>query len=527
LLNNLTNTGGCVDTLIYQCFTAAVINHPGHAMFRPVRLLRHLLGAVALLSAASASAVVRLPSVLSDHAVLLRAASVPVWGWAAPQEAVTVEFGQQVVTTRADADGRWRVALDLRQAPAAAATLHVRGAANALAVEDVLVGEVWLASGQSNMEKPLGEKAGQQPVPNAQQEIAAADYPEIRLFKVLRKKANQPLDDVSGVWERCAPSSIGRINFSAAAYFFGRRLHQQLRAPVGLIDASWGGTRIEPWTPAAPGADNTAALFNGMIAGLAPHALRGAIWYQGESNIDDSDLSRYTEQMAALINGWRRHFDQPDLAFYYVQVAPHFYHLVRRKTVLDPQAAPRLWEAQADALRLPHTGMIVTTDLVDDLYDIHPRDKQTVGLRLANVALRQTYGRADIAAFGPSFRALAIAGRQAVLTFDHADGLAARDGKPLTWFDIAGADGQYHAGDAIVRDGQVIVTSPQVAAPVAVRFGWDEAAQPNLVNRAGLPAVPFRSHRELPSSGSHREPPSSGSHRQLPPPAQPRAPLSQ
>lgn len=464
------------------------------------RPLRYLLGATGLLLIASAaSAAVRLPAVLSDHAVLQRAASVPVWGWADPQEAVTVEFGKQMATTRAGADGRWRVALDLRQAVATPATLHVRGAANALAVDDVLVGEVWLASGQSNMEKPLGEKAGQKPVPNHEQEIAAANYPDIRLFKVQRKKAGQPLDDVAGVWERCAPTSIGRINFSAAAYFFGRRLHQQLRAPVGLIDATWGGTRIEPWTPAAPGVADQASLFNGMIAGLAPHALAGAIWYQGESNIDHTHLARYTGRMEALITGWRRHFRQPDLPFYYVQVAPHFYHIVRRKTVLDPQAAPRLWEAQADALRIAHTGMIVTTDLVDDLYDIHPRDKQTVGLRLANVALNRTYGRQDIAAFGPTFRTLAIAGNQAVLSFDHADGLAARDARPLSWFDIAGADGRYYAGDAVIRDNQIVVTSAHVPAPVAVRFGWDEAAQPNLVNRAGLPAVPFRSHRDLSS----------------------------
>ena len=465
-----------------------------------LRLLRCLLGATGLLLiATTAGAVVRLPAVLSDHAVLQRAASVPVWGWADPQEAVTVEFGTQLATTRAGADGRWRVALDLRQAATEPAVLHVRGTANALAVDDVLVGAVWLASGQSNMEKPLGEKSGQKPVPNHEQEIAAANYPDIRLFKVQRKKAGQPLDDVAGVWERCAPTSIGRINFSAAAYFFGRRLHQQLRAPVGLIDATWGGTRIEPWTPAAPGAADKASLFNGMIAGLAPHALAGAIWYQGESNIDHTDLSRYTGRMQALITGWRQHWGQPDLPFYYVQVAPHFYHMVRRQTVLDPQAAPRLWEAQADAQRLAHTGMIVTTDLVDDLYDIHPRDKQTVGLRLANLALNQTYGRQDIAAFGPAFRALAIDGRQALLSFDHADGLAARDGKQLTWFDIAGADGHYYAGDAVIRDGKVIVTSAHVPAPVAVRFGWDEAAQPNLVNRAGLPAVPFRSQRDLSS----------------------------
>lgn len=453
----------------------------------------------ACLAAATAQAAVRLPAILSDHAVLQRADDVPIWGWADAGEAVRVQLGTQQASTRAGADGRWRVALDLSLAPATPAVLHVRGAANTLAVNDVLVGEVWLASGQSNMEKPIGAKQGQKPVPHAEAEIAAANYPEIRLFKVARKKAGAPADDVSsvsGAWERCTPDSIDRIKFSAAAYFFGRRLHQQLHVPVGLIDATWGGTRIEPWTPAAPGADaRDAALYNGMIAGIAPHALRGVLWYQGESNIiDNTDLSRYTGQMATLIDGWRRQWGR-ELAFYYAQVAPHFYHIVRRKVVLDPQATPRLWEAQADAQRIPGTGMIVTTDLVDDLYDIHPRDKQSVGLRLANVALNRSYGRSDIAAFGPSFRALAIVGQQAVLSFDHAEGLAARDGKPLTWFDIAGTDGRYYAGDATIRDGKVVVTSEHVPAPVAVRFAWDEAAQPNLVNAAGLPAVPFRSQR--------------------------------
>ena len=452
-------------------------------------------------AATPALAVVRLPAILSDHAVLQRDARVPIWGWDAPQEAVAVEWNSRTTSTRAGADGRWRIDLDLTKAPAMPATLTVRGDANEIAVADVLVGEVWLASGQSNMEKPLGEKSGQKPVFDSAAEIAAATYPDIRLFKVTRKKSAQPGDDVIGVWVRCSPSELDRIKFSAAGYFFAQRLHQQLRVPVGVIDATWGGTRIEPWTPGggatrtAQGAEGASSLFNGMIAGLAPHALRGVIWYQGESNIvDNADLSQYTGKMEALVGGWRQHW-QRDLAFYYVQVAPHYYHIVRRKEVIDPQAAPRLWEAQADAQRIPNTGMIVTTDLVDDLYDIHPRDKKTVGLRLANLALSRTYQRREVAAFGPAYRAVAIDGGRAIVSFDHAAGLAARDGKPLTWFDIAGADGHYHSGSAVIDGGTVVVTSPNVASPVSVRFGWDEAAQPNLVNGAGLPAAPFRSQR--------------------------------
>jgi sialate O-acetylesterase len=482
-----------------------------------VHARRALPAALVLLLALPAQAAVRLPAILSDHMVVQRAERVPVWGWADPGETVTVEMGSQRQQTRAGDNGRWRIDLDLRQAPAAPTSMTVRGADQAIVIEDVLVGEVWLASGQSNMEKPLGEQRGQKPTFDAAAEIAAASYPGIRLFKVKRKKAGQPLDDVAGAWVGCAPETIDAIKFSAAAYFFGQRLHKELGTAVGLIDATWGGTRIEPWTPvrgdsasgsgalagatgssaAGSGANNDAPgqLFNGMIAGLAPHALRGVIWYQGESNIlDTDDGPLYAPKMEALVGGWRGHW-QRDFPFYYVQVAPHLYHVLRQARVGDAEAAPRLWEAQADALRIPGTGMIVTTDLVDDLFDIHPRDKKNIGLRLANLALKQTYGRKEIVASGPVFRALAIEGSQAVVSFDHGEGLAARDGKPLTWFSIAGSDGRYHPASAAIKDDKVVVASPRVPAPVAVRFGWDEAAQPNLVNGAGLPARPFRSLR--------------------------------
>jgi sialate O-acetylesterase len=442
---------------------------------------------------------VRLPAILSDHMVLQRTGTVPVWGWAAPKERVSVQMNGQARKTRAGEDGRWRVELDLSNAPAAPATLAVRGEKNEIVVSDVLVGEVWLASGQSNMEKPIGEQRGQKPTFNAEAEIAAADHPDIRLFKVKRAKAQQPGEDVAGAWVRCSPASIEATKFSAAAYFFGGRLKEELRTPVGLIDSTWGGTRIEPWTPPGAAGDTAAAdkeaslIYNGMIAGLSPFAIRGAIWYQGESNIMDTDDGpAYTGKMEAMVSAWRAQW-RAQFPFYYVQVAPHLYHVLRHARVVDPQSAPRLWEAQADALRIPKTGMIVTTDLVDDLHDIHPRDKKTVGLRLANVALADTYGRKDIEAYGPVFRSLSVEGARAIVGFDHADGLGARDGKSLAWFDIAGADGRYYPASATIEGDKVVLTSPRVPAPVTVRFAWDEAAQPNLVNRAGLPAMPFRS----------------------------------
>ena len=466
------------------------------------------------LLALPASADVRLPAILSDHMVLQRAAKVPVWGWAAPNEAVSVRFSSQMSaqarSTRAGPDGRWRVDLDLGSAPQAPGTLSVRGEANEIVVNDVLVGEVWLASGQSNMEKPFGEKKGQRPTFGSEETVAGADQPDIRLFKVAKIKAGQPAQDVTGAWVRTTPASLVATQFSAAAYHFGLQLKRSLDRPVGLIDASWGGTRIESWTPpdlVTPQTlppevkDKPASLYNGMIAGLAPFALKGALWYQGESNIlHTDDGPAYTPRMEALVSGWRRAFET-ELPFYYVQLAPHVYSVVRADQVSHgTESLPRLREAQADALRIPNTAMIVTTDLADDLRDIHPRDKASIGLRLANVALARTYGRPGIEAFGPTWRGVRFAGGRAILGFDHAQGLCSRDGKPLDWFEIAGEDGRFQPATASIEGSNVIVSSPAVAEPKLVRFGWHEAASPNLVNRAGLPAVPFRSEHPIPSN---------------------------
>jgi len=287
--------------------------------------------------------------------------------------------------------------------------------------------------------------------------------------------------------------------------------------PVGLIDASVGSTRIESWTPAAgfsavpslrelsraarvPGTSAEGLIpsrvFNGMVHPLAPFALRGVIWYQGENNLHDVvDGARYTDKMEALILGWRSVWRDPDLAFYYVQLAPHLYHVVFPDKIASPEALPIFWEAQTASLRIPHTGMVVTTDLVEDLFDIHPPRKREVGERLARLALARSYGRQGISDSGPRFNHLNITDGQARLWFDDiGSGLKTRDGKAPTWFTIAGSDGIFFPAVAVIEGGEVVVvSSPDVAKPVAVRFAWDEAARPNLVNSAGLPAVPFRS----------------------------------
>jgi len=340
----------------------------------------------------------------------------------------------------------------------------------------------------------------------------AADLPRLRFLNLSRVPGGEhpnppratPADDAVGCWQRCSPKAAA--DFSATAQFFGRVLLAELDVPVGLINASYGGSKIEAWIPPAgfrsvaelqgiadqaeasvPDTEVThqspSALFNSMIHPLVPVQLRGFLWYQGESNL--SDGLRYEAKMEALIRGWRDVWGREDIPFYYVQLPPfHYggnaYHL------------PRLREAQAAALALPHTGMVVTLD-VGDLDNIHPRQKKQVGHRLALLALAQDYGCEELPCSGPVFRSMRVEGSRVYIEFDHAeDGLTSRDGKPLSCFEIAGPDGRFVAAEATIDGHAVVVHHPSVAKPRAVRFAWHQEAQPNLVNCAGLPAAPFR-----------------------------------
>lgn len=469
--------------------------------------------------AGTALAEVRLPRIFSDHMVLQADRPVVVWGWAEPNEPVEVQLSGHTQRSVAGRDGRWMVELPALRA-GLTTQMVVTGRSNTQTVDDVLVGEVWLASGQSNMEKPFRGQSGQRDVFDAERELAAAQFPQIRLFKVSRKRANAPEPDLVGQWVVTTPKSLDESRFSAVAYVFGRRIHAALDVPVGLIDASWGGTRIEPWTPpegfaklpsqarfatVKPGEKLEGAdpsrIFNGMVAPLVPLRLRGVLWYQGESNIVESGdfpeaLSGYTDKMQALVEGWRGVFGQ-DLAFYFAQVAPHLYSVMRSQLLTSPELAPQLWEAQADALRIRNTGMVVTMDLVDDLTDIHPRNKVVVGERFANLALASTYGRSHLLAASPQYTGIRWEPGAAIVRFSNTGGdLRARDGKPLSWFQIAGADGRWQPATAVPKGEEVVVSSPRVPQPVAVRFAWNEGALPNLVNRSGLPAAAFRSRRE-------------------------------
>jgi sialate O-acetylesterase len=459
----------------------------------------------------SARAELKLAAIFGDNMVLQQQMAVAVWGWAAPNAEVTVKFSGQSKSTRAGADGKWLVKLGKLSASAAPQSLVVESG-DVKTFTNILVGEVWLASGQSNMEKPIGKQPGQKPTFDAEAELAAADYPGIRIFQVQKALAAAPQNDLQKFygWRECDSNSLDSTHFSAAAYFFGREIHTNLNVPVGLIESSWGGTRIEPWTPPAgfqsvpslakittpdfgtnkiPNTTPT-VLYNAMIAPLAGCAMRGALWYQGESNRSDTN---YDAKMSALVGGWRKLWNEGNFPFYFVQIAPFTYIKELTNYSADTDPLPWFWLQQSRAARqIKNTGMIVTTDLVDDLNDIHPRNKKEVGHRLALLARNKTYGEKIVCA-GPAFRKAKFSGGKAVLQFENAGGgLMSRDGRPLTWFAIAGADGKFISADAKIVGDTVEVSAAGIEKPVAVRFAWDQTAQPNFCNAAGLPAEPFR-----------------------------------
>ena len=508
------------------------------------RITLCLMGLLLFLIQPFVHAEVTLPRVISSNMVLQRDMQAPIWGWASPGEEVTITLRAEaedvapVATTTVigDAEGNWQTKL-----PAMAAggpyTLRVKGS-NTLELTNVLFGEVWVCSGQSNMQWSVSASK------DSEVEIAAAMYPKIRLFYIPRVPSGLPQQDVTADWHETTPETIA--GFSAVAYYFGRKLYKNLDVPIGLINTSWGGTRIEPWTPPVglagvpalttiskevqdiqanyraqlpakmkdietwiaetrkaleTGAaltempDNThplrhqgrpTALYNGMVHPIVPYAIRGALWYQGESNLRDGML--YHEKMKALINGWREVWGQGDFPFYFVQLAPFNYG----GRNANPLFLPQIWEAQAATLALRNTGMAVTTD-IGNLRDIHPRNKQDVGRRLALWALAKDYGRDDVTYSGPLYKSMAVEGNTIRLTFDHVgSGLTSRDEKPLTWFEIAGEDKQFVEAQATIEGNTIVVSSDAIANPVAVRFGWHQGAEPNFVNKEGLPASPFR-----------------------------------
>jgi len=512
------------------------------------------LAATTILGALSAYANVKMPKVFGDNMVLQREAPVAVWGWADPGESVSVSFGSSKATAKADAKGAWKLELPAQKVSAVSATMTIKGK-NEIVFSNILVGDVWLCSGQSNMEMGISAAA------DKDTEVPAANNPMIRLFKIPKKFSQLPEPDLDATWKICTPENVVADGewggFSAVGYYFGKSLNKSLNVPIGLIDASWGGTMIEPWCPpvgfskvpalsslyekaqlgdprtalytqrlekffaelnswlaeAKKAKDSVAvvptmpaypnellppkdpqvptALFNGMLNPLVPFALKGSIWYQGEANHRDGKL--YIEKTRALVEGWRTVWNNPKLGFYFVQIAPFEYGNE------SPNVVPEFWEAQTEATSIPYTGMAVTTDIAT-VKDIHPPNKKEVGRRLALLALNGSYGRKDIVCNGPKFKSMKAEGSKLRVSFDNAaKGLASRDGKPLDWFEIIDAKtGGFVKAAAAIDGSSVVLSSPEVKSPVAVRFGWSKLAEPNLMNGEGLPAISFRAG-EIPS----------------------------
>ena len=483
-------------------------------MFSRIMLSR--LGVAAALGVALQSqADFKLPAIIGSHMVLQRGVECPIWGWADAGEKVSVSFAGQQHSTTANKAGKWSVKLKALKASAKGRVLTVKGK-NTLKLEDVVVGEVWLCSGQSNMEWSVTRSA------NPQEEIKNGNHPRIRHIKIGRQPSFEvQADALSNTgWQQASSATVG--NFTAVGYYFARHLMNELDVPIGLIGSNWGGTRIEPWTPpvgfqSVPALkasitdklDNfpakrrvkdrktgkvretvnhqsPLALYNGMIAPLVPYAIKGALWYQGESNNGEGML--YHEKMKALIAGWRKLWSNPNLPFYFVQLAPFTY--TRGNNSREFQL-PGIWQAQLATLSVPNTGMAVTTD-IGHLKDIHPKNKQDVGKRLARWALAKDYGKKGVVYSGPLYQSHKADGSNLVVNFSETgSGLKSLDGKALTHWEIAGADGEFKRAVAKIKGNTVVVASDAVANPKEVRFGWHETAEPNFGNKEGLPASPF------------------------------------
>jgi sialate O-acetylesterase len=458
-----------------------------------------------LLHCVVATANVKLPAVVGDHMVMQQNTTVAIWGWAEPGEKISVTPSWQQPdagsSATAQQDGSW---MSLLKTPKATGTPKAAGpftikieSNNKIVLEDILIGEVWLCSGQSNMVWPLAN------CDNSETELATADFPYIRLFYIDRDISRIPKNNCNGVWKQCTPENAS--DFSAVAFFFGRKLHKSLNVPVGLICSCWNGTTAEAWMPndallSSPDfagilqpmkpskpqrfhENSPSALYNAMIAPLVPYGIRGVIWYQGESNCSQAHL--YRTLFPALIESWRNSWNSGDFPFYYVQIAPYHYNAPLAA------AAAQLRESQLKSMSTPNTGMAVTTD-IGDVNDIHPTNKQDVGKRLALWALAQTYGKNGIVYSGPLYRAMRLEGNRIRLMFDYVgSGLMVRGG-PLSCFTIAGRDRRFVVATARIDGDTILVSSEAVPRPVAVRFAWSNAPEPNLFNREGLPASPFR-----------------------------------
>ncbi len=436
------------------------------------------------------SAAISLPAIFSDNMVLQQKSEVKIWGWAKTMEKITLKAGwlDKEISTVADNQGKWFIVLST---PSAGGPYEMTlSGFNEITIRNILIGEVWLCSGQSNME--WSAKSG---INNPDEEIKDANIKGVRLFTVYHSTALYPQELLTGKWVECTPETMQ--SFSAIGYFFARNLNARGGFPVGIINSSWGGTPAESWMPEEAimndeilrdaaskqkpvpwGPVETARIYNSMIHPLIPFRIAGVLWYQGEANTINGYA--YRELLTALIKSWREKWGY-DFPFYYAQIAPYKYS--------NPYEGVIVRDAQRRVLDVAGTGMVVLSD-IGDTTNIHPKNKQDAAARFANLALARTYKMTGITDMGPVYRTMTIEKNKAIISFDYSDGLHA-SGDRITCFEIAGADKVFYPATARIKDNKVIVQSDKVKVPVAVRFAWSNTATPNLFNGANLPASCF------------------------------------
>lgn len=490
--------------------------NPSHLLLSALLLL---FPALPLSAAEEEAASLRVAGIFGDRMVLQQETQAPIWGTIEAGAEVTIQpsWSKTSQSTRADDNGRWRAVLETPSA-GGPFQVSVTSGEEGIKFSDVLTGEVWICSGQSNMQWKMRGFG----VDEFKDDVARAKFPQIRYCSVPQVLALEKQTDTKASWSTCSPQTV--LNYSAVAYIFGARLHEELEVPIELISTNWGGSSAEAWIreetlsekfPAFRSAlANQVSRHHGRLRGdifsakestkgsqhdepdsalqcddppIVPFAMRGVIWYQGESNVREPE--QYRELFPTLITDWRKEWQRGDFPFYYVQIAPFVYKQ-------EPKPVALLREAQLMALEVSNTGMAVTMD-IGEATNIHPRAKKPVGERLALLALAKDYGRTDTVYSGPLFSQFKVQGNRIALAFDHlGGGLASRDGKPLTHFTIAGSDRKFHPAEAEISGDSIFVSSAEVLRPKAVRFGWGNADQPNLINKAGLPP------RSAPTTGS-------------------------
>jgi sialate O-acetylesterase len=453
---------------------------------------------IIIISSDALFAEVKLPAIFGDNMVLQQQTEAALWGTAAKNATVkiTTSWNKKSYSARAGSDGKWKTKVTT---PSAGGPFEVSVSdGKVLVIRNVMIGEVWVCSGQSNMEMPMKGYMNQ-PIKGSNEVIALSSNPAIRLFTVTKATSLQPLDDFTGSWSNCEPESVS--TFSATAYFFGLMLHKALNVPIGLINTSWGGTRIEPWISESGfskfdfvklpdknqqgtlSQQTPTVLFNAMINPMVGFGIRGAIWYQGESNRNEAD--KYVLLLPGLVENWRSVWGVGDFPFYYIQIAPYDYG----PTGLN---SAYLREAQLKAsTAIPNIGMASIMDIGEETC-IHPADKKAGSERLAFLALVNTYGKSGFASSGPILKEMTAEGSIVKLTFNNAVNGLTSYGKELSCFEVAGANKRFYPAKAFITGAGVTLFSPSVAAPVAVRYAFKDFITGDLFNTEGIPASSFR-----------------------------------